>query len=208
MGIKIGTRDASTDVNVDVVRKLQARLMHAMLGHPSNEHTKATCSRLGINLTGSFPVCDSCAHGKMKQKNTNKYSKDRATVKGERICFDISSVKKDSSGGAKFWLMAIDEATRHQWSYFLKTKKETKVRMLELIQELNNKHDIVIKILGVTTLAKTLILKLIWHNMGSTLISNSQQKARRSIMELWNAGLQQCMVGFGLSYITVDAQSS
>lgn len=119
--------------------------MHDMLGHASNEHTKATCARIGINLTGTFPVCSRCAHGKMKQKDTNKYSQERATVKGERICFDISGVKKDSSGGAKFWLMAIDEATRYQWSYFLKTKKETKVKILELAMELKNKHEIVIK---------------------------------------------------------------
>ena len=146
MGIEIGTRDVSTGISDDLVRKLQAHVMHAMLGHPSNEHTKATCARIGVNLTGSFPICSSCAHGKMKKKSTNKYSQNRATLKGERICFDISSVKKDSSGGAKFWLMAIDEATRFQWSFFLKTKKETKHKLLALAQELRHKHDIEIQI--------------------------------------------------------------
>lgn len=66
MGIKISNRDVSTNLPDIVVRRLQAHLMHAMLRHPSNKHAEATCARIGINLTGSFPVCESCAHGKMK----------------------------------------------------------------------------------------------------------------------------------------------
>ena len=145
MGIRISDREASTSISDESVKKLQAHLMHALLGHASNEHTKATCARLGINLSGTFPTCQSCAEGKIRQKNTNKYSQVKATEKGERLCFDISSVRHESSGGAKFWLLVVDEATRYQWSYFMKSKKDTKTKLLELAQELKHKHGIEIK---------------------------------------------------------------
>ena len=179
MGIKIGVRNASAGTNESARKNIQAQLVHAMLGHPSNEHSKVTCSRLGINLTGRFPICDGCAHAKIKQKNKNKYSKDPATVKGERICFDISSVKKDSSGGAKLWLMAIDEATRYQWSCFLKSKSETKSKMIELTK---NEHNVVIKNFRCDNAEKTLILRRILRNIDSIQTLNIQRKEHHSIM--------------------------
>ena len=51
---------------------------------------------------------------------------------------DIGSVKKSSSGGARFCLLIVDEATRFQWSYFLTSKKNVKDLMLELLKHLKN----------------------------------------------------------------------
>ena len=59
MGMKICDRVTSTNLSGESTKKVQAHILHALLGHPSNEHTKATYALIGINLTGSFPVCSS-----------------------------------------------------------------------------------------------------------------------------------------------------
>ena len=48
----------------------------------------------------------------------------RSKIPGERLCFDVSSVKARSFGGAKFWLLVMDDATGYSWSYFLKQKSD------------------------------------------------------------------------------------
>ena len=42
--------------------------------------------------------------------------------------FDVSSIKAKSLGGAKFWLLVMDDATGYVWSYFIKKKSEVAER--------------------------------------------------------------------------------
>ena len=125
-GLRIDTRDIRTNVNSSAQNKIDATIMHAKLGHAGETYRRATCHRLGINLKGPFPPCESCAISKIRQKNVNKTTYERATEKGDRLFMDISHVAGKSNGGSKYWLLVIDEATQFQWSYFLRTKKETK----------------------------------------------------------------------------------
>ena len=78
-------------------------------------------------LSGKFEPCSDCAKAKAKQANVPKSIPDekRSTVPGERLFFDISSIKSKSFGGAKFWLLIVDDATGFAFSYFLKKKSET-----------------------------------------------------------------------------------
>ena len=129
-GIKIDDREVRTNINSHTVSKLNANIMHAKLGHCGETYTRETCRRLGVTIKGPFPTCDSCAVSKMKQKSIQKFTQNKATAKGERLFMDISSVKGKSSGGSKYWLLVIDEATQFQWSFFLGAKKETKNKMI------------------------------------------------------------------------------
>ena len=52
-----------------------------------------------------------------------KESDSKSTHKEERLYIDTSSVKTESLGGAKFWLLVVDDFTGMGWSYFLKGKK-------------------------------------------------------------------------------------
>eukprot|EP00977_Amphora_coffeiformis_P021979 scaffold10145_cov84-Amphora_coffeaeformis.AAC.1 len=74
----------------------------------------------------------------------NKTNDSKTDVPGERLYFDISSIKGESAGGKKFWLLVVDEATGFPWSFFLKKKDELKGHMMTLVNELHKK-DIKVK---------------------------------------------------------------
>ena len=46
-----------------------------------------------LKVTGSFETCVSCSLEKINKRNVNKDNKNKRTVPGERIYFDIRSVK-------------------------------------------------------------------------------------------------------------------
>jgi hypothetical protein len=59
---------------------------------------------------------------KSEKKNISKVSTGSSNVPGERICVDISSIKDESFGGAKFWALNLNVCTDYCWSYFVKSK--------------------------------------------------------------------------------------
>ena len=61
----------------------------------------------------------------------------RSKTPGERLAFDVSSIKARSYGGAKYWLLVMDDATGFIWSYFLRFKSQVKDKMVELIKHLD-----------------------------------------------------------------------
>ena len=48
--------------------------------------------------------CKECSVGRAKQKSVPKVRVERAKEKGLRLLLDVSSVKRVSLGGSKFWL--------------------------------------------------------------------------------------------------------
>jgi len=75
----------------------------------------------------------------------NKEMVERATKLGERLFIDISLTEHESYGKAKFWLLVVNDATDFCWSFFLKSKSETKQVMIGLIKELSDKNKIKVK---------------------------------------------------------------
>ena len=82
--------------------------LHQRLGHPSEDITRATGLKLGLKMKGTMRECEGCGLGKMRQKNVSKEQVPRAKNVGERIFVDISSIKHESAGGAKFWALFMD----------------------------------------------------------------------------------------------------
>ena len=121
---------------------------HDMLGHLSEATTKKTAEYYGIKLSGTFEVCADCAKAKARQKNIPKGTDTvHATTIGERLYMDISSIKTTSYGGAKFWLLVVDDKSDFCWSYFLKRKSETSSKICELVMELRLKHGLLVQFL-------------------------------------------------------------
>ena len=89
-----------------------------------------------IQLVGTMKECHECALAKIKQQKIAKETTNKSTVPGERLCIEISSVRHPSYGGAKFWLLIIDDATRMCWSTFLKQKSDTCERVIRFIKNL------------------------------------------------------------------------
>ena len=108
---------------------------HELLGHVSEEKARAVARYYGVKLVGKFNPCSACAEAKARQKNIpKKVAEDRkCNIAGERLLMDTSSIKARSFGGAKYWLLVLDEATGYAFSYFLKRKSDAAHTILQLV---------------------------------------------------------------------------
>ena len=113
---------------------------HAILGHPSNELTNKTAGKIGLKGIHVKATCESCIKAKQKQKNIPKYVDFKATEPGGKVFFDLSSIEYKSLGGAKFWLLFVDEYTIFKKSYFLRTKNQVTEKGLEFIHLLQSNN--------------------------------------------------------------------
>ena len=128
--------------------KVDVKIFHDVLRHVGDEITKETALYYGLKIQGKLHPCDDCLKAKARQKNISGASETtKSTVAGERLGFDISSIRDVSIGGSKYWLLVIDEATDMCWSFFLKSKGETYMKIHGLIVELKAKYNKVVKFL-------------------------------------------------------------
>jgi hypothetical protein len=98
---------------------LDYQALHERLGHANDKKVAATAKKLGIKYPGQPHPCEYCAQAKLRIKNIPKVTTHIvATEIGERIMFDISSVKVPSMGGNQFWLLVMDEFSGYLWSFF------------------------------------------------------------------------------------------
>ena len=126
------TTDTGTVAGVNMEPTFEDRLnkainineLHMILGHPSENITRNTAQKK-LQVVDTMKECHECALAKIKQQKISKETTTRSNVPGERLCIDISSVRSPSYGGAKFWLLIINDVTRMCWSTFLKHKSET-----------------------------------------------------------------------------------
>ena len=82
-------------------------------------------------------ACSDCAIAKARQKNLNKVWSSGSKVPGERLFVDISSIRGESYGGTKFWVLVLDDCTDYCWSFFLRNKSDLKYKVVNVIKELN-----------------------------------------------------------------------
>jgi hypothetical protein len=65
---------------------------------------------------------------------------EKSEIPGERFFIDISSIKGESFGSSKFWLIVLDDNTDFGFSFFLKAKSETAMTVSRLLQHLKAKN--------------------------------------------------------------------
>ena len=94
------------------------KVFHEHLGHASEEVTRATAKNLGIKLIRKLEVCEDCALAKSRCIPVSKEATNKEEVPGGRLSIDITSIRQESYGGAKFWCMIQDKATKMKWSFF------------------------------------------------------------------------------------------
>jgi hypothetical protein len=87
-------------------------------------------------------VCTDCALAKARQCTVPKETTSVTTKAGERLYIDISSTKASSFGGAKFWLLIVDQHTDFCWSAFLLQKSTLADRVQGFLRSLNANADI------------------------------------------------------------------
>ena len=108
-----------------------------MLGHQSEEATRATAKYLGWTITrGALKPCLPCTIGKAKQKNTVKCSgHDPSKKPGERIYTDIAWIRpaEGTTVSKPYWCIKVDERTQLKFSSFHKHKDDMVESSCELL---------------------------------------------------------------------------
>ena len=110
------------EVNTAVIDGRQSKeYLQKVTGHHLMD---ATAKYYKVDLTGKVNNCLSCSLEKIRQKNIPKKNQDKSNKPGERMYFDISSMRKPSMGRRQHWAMLVDEATKY--------KKKRKMSKLSL----------------------------------------------------------------------------
>jgi len=125
--------------------ELNVTILHIRLGHVSNDITTKTAKLYGWKVTRMPKDCKLCELVNAQQKNLSKEKVKRCANKGEWLFLDISSTKYISYRKSKFWLLVMDDATDHCWSFFLKAKSETAEVMINFIKKLKDIEDVSVK---------------------------------------------------------------
>ena len=61
-------------------------------------------------------------------------SVEQSKVDDERLLIDISSSNAKSLGGKCHWLLVLDDGSDNAWNYFLKQKRDLKLKIYKGIQ--------------------------------------------------------------------------
>ena len=115
-------------------------------GHTRNHLIRPTAEYMGIKLTGKLEPNETCAQAKIRQAKI-PYKKDKQVPSkpGYRLFMDISSLKHESMGGKRHWLIVADEFSDCSHSFFLKRKSDQIELFPIWIKELKAKYGIDIK---------------------------------------------------------------
>jgi hypothetical protein len=140
-------------------KSVQLQDLHHKLSHVNEGCARKTAAVYGWQLTEKFSPCEDCATAKARQKNLKKLTETRGTVPGERLFLDMSSVKGESLGGAKFWLLLLGDCTGMCWSFFLTHKSATSKQIVPFIKELASKYTKVVKYIRCDNAGKNTALK-------------------------------------------------
>jgi len=146
LGIEMKQRSNDmAQANLQAGREININVLHQRMGHANEDTIRKTAAAMGVKVIGNFMKCEDCAFGKARQKNLNKNPVPRSETKGERLFIDIAPISSESYGGAKYWLLVIDDATDHCWSYFLKKREETSDVVRKLIKNLKAENNVQVK---------------------------------------------------------------
>jgi hypothetical protein len=113
-------------IEIPVIR----RNINDLHNHAHFDTIKKSAKYYNIKLTVEPKTCVSCAHSKICQKNINKVTLSKSLKPGDRIYVDIGGTIWRSYGGAKYWILIVDNYSQYCWSYFVPDKASLKPIML------------------------------------------------------------------------------
>ena len=104
--------------------QISKKKLHQVTGHAGQQLMMDIVKYYGVQVTWGVTKCLRCSSKKIRQKNIPKKNENTATQPGERMYLDISSIKDESIGRRKPWVILVDEATKYKHSFFLKKKSD------------------------------------------------------------------------------------
>jgi hypothetical protein len=93
---------------IPVIRR-DINAMHNLMGHAHFDAIKHSAKYYGIKLSVEPKTCVSCALAKIRQKNINKVTLTKSLKPGDHLYIDISGSIWRSYGGAKYWILIVDD---------------------------------------------------------------------------------------------------
>jgi hypothetical protein len=93
-------------INADHNKSIDVDMFYDVMSHCGMNKLLKTADIHGFKLTGKLAICENCALAKII---VNKEWKGSSIISGERIYLDISSVQDVSIGGAKFWVLIVED---------------------------------------------------------------------------------------------------
>ena len=100
---------------------------------------------MNIKLKGDYTYCNGCSQEKMRQKNIPKSKVKQANAPGDRLFLGISLIKYQSLGGARFWVLIMDDCSSFLSSFFLKKKSNLKNKGVFMFKKIENNFNLKIK---------------------------------------------------------------
>ena len=146
MGIKTQRLVGQAHVVIEPGKSIPIWKFHQITGHTGEHLLRPTAEYMGIKLTGKLEPCETCAQAKIRQANVPKKKEKQVPSRpGYRLFMDISSIKHESMGGKRHWLIVVDEFSDCSHSLFLKRKSDQIELFPIWIKELKAKYGIDIK---------------------------------------------------------------
>jgi hypothetical protein len=116
--------------------------LHSLLGHALFDAIKRSAKYYEVKLSRTVKTCVACDLAKIRQKNINKVTLSKCFHPGARIYIDISSSMWPSYGGAKYWLLIVDDYSHYCWSYFVFNKSGLKIMMVLFLKLMTVAYNI------------------------------------------------------------------
>ncbi len=112
------------------ILKVNIKHAHECFGHMNEIATHKTAAQLGMELSQTeFATCESCAIGKVQQRNVPKESLgEKVTTFNGRVGHDLSKIKVpeglDATINKPNWHIMVDQSSGFKRSNFFVTKNE------------------------------------------------------------------------------------
>ncbi|KAL7572821.1 hypothetical protein ACA910_014675 [Epithemia clementina (nom. ined.)] len=149
IGLRIEQRVVAVNMaTVSGVRMMKQKFHQVLghLGHCGAQVLGPTTEKLGLILTGGLKKCENCPMEKIRKANIAKESGgNKATEPGGQFYLDMASMKHNSLGGRKHWVLMVDKYSDFKKSIFLKKKNDQVEPIVEWIKELKTAHRISVK---------------------------------------------------------------
>ena len=112
----MGRRCSNTENRALSLRALLSRgvmEMHRLLGHPSEQITRATAKKLDVELSGPWTPCVACSKVKARRNAVPKSTNTRSTRRAGLFFVDQGgSMPVTSLGGSKCVMICVDDFSR------------------------------------------------------------------------------------------------
>jgi hypothetical protein len=83
--------------------------MHNLMGQAHFDAIKCSAKYYGIKISGEPKTCVSCALAKIHQNYINKVTLSKSMKPGDHLYVDISGSSWRSYGGAKYWVLIVND---------------------------------------------------------------------------------------------------